>query len=773
MGDTVPVHAGAHPPGPNTADTSDPTEAMELDGMPNAGMNVLRGSLLITSGVSDDNEFHDDDDSRHSWDDGDDDEFYEDYTEDDASEYDYEDFEIMSPIAYSYLEGSATAPVRLAVGTFKQWDMVNLAFMTTFKLNEERKLKNFNILKLVVMQNALRFVYNKLKPMQEGDGDPEADTDEETEANGSDSAEQMVPDSVSAANISTFNERTRYRSKSLFVVKHSWDFGIESDVRGYSSDGDANTRIKLRSSLLVRIKQKTATLPRSQLQVVTGMDEIIQEGNLKPTQRVAPFVIPARSSSTVFGGVSYGNELRSVMPGNAQSTPSLIVAPRRSASDIVRRDQAFLVSLRKSDSDIMKNLPPPPPGDEDGSNSNSRSVFGSVTRKLSGKFASVFGKKAQDGLPSTLGMDAVVPEQNSGSRFNFSGYPFASRKTSGDIDTAISPVSKSFSFPAKDLSGSFQFINSMYSPKPVSFPASVSSLPFQNGISVSALVEALPPTVFDFANETPATVDEEIPTLQKLRRKSVESRSNQKSRLSMYSSVGDRFMDETIDGVTRNLNLSRKSLRSESRASGRSGTGRSGNSRSANGRRSGNGRSGNGRATDGRNDRHGRQSVAGPQPPIPERKTSRALSQDFEYGDNPIVVSLARSDSLTSGTVQHVVPPRRDSVIMRQISYIGDGSQSVSVSAITPVAAVGTSLPSVVIPVPAGTRAFVPPTGVAGRKYAPIVKVDTPAPAAVGGKSLNPNVHRLSGGGAGADSGAAAAKNPPIPKRSSSRHMDT
>ncbi|KAJ3265162.1 hypothetical protein HDU77_006207 [Chytriomyces hyalinus] len=280
---------------------------------------------------------------------------------------DSEDFDLLNPVAFSYIEGSLMAPVHCVhVRAAANSDMLGLAFMTTQKLTEERKLKDFAIFKLITMQNALRHVYSLLET---GDLDsPSSATDDTmspTDELPSQTEEAQTTDSY---DIESPRRMRPYRSKSVIVSQLGLPTSPDMTERGYSSADDAFSNIKKQSKTLIRIRQPEKFTVRKRsipAKLVIERDAYATHvaTSLKHSPKNASIVIPARTASSSSVNFVRDVDLRPLppVPWSPDSPPQSIM-------------EALLDSapVRPSASKTVK-APSSPTSD----------VIGSVRRKLS------------------------------------------------------------------------------------------------------------------------------------------------------------------------------------------------------------------------------------------------------------------------------------------------------------------------------------------------------------------------------------------------------
>ncbi|KAJ3134548.1 hypothetical protein HK100_003474 [Physocladia obscura] len=464
----------------------------------------------------DDDDDYDDKDRPLSWENGDDDsyEIYQPNTGDrkrSSNQYDPFDndwdweAELMTPLAYVYLEGSPDAPIFNVIATFRHWDMVELAFTTTRKLNEERKLKDFNIGKLVSMQNALRFVYKKLKPDNPDTDDPIVAaelaangmtanaTDEYEDNNVGDMLDHYLYDYDDLLGPSL----TLSRSQSMFIERRNISILDPQQARGYSSDSDADTRIKRSSKKLVRIKrqmwyqpqQRPPPRPHTVIPTTTAAVPVIDvERPRSPLIKPLPstFVIPARTSSS-HAIANYGR-------GN---TPPLSPAGRRSEGDGSKRPESdSIVALRDGN---LKS-----PNLSASSLLEARTtVFGSVTKKLSELTTGLLRKPSNSSLDLAFAQGLGVVSA-AGTAGNGVGEKTGAVGTGAQSSNSSLVLSQSLS--ATSLSSSFFNlpVNSFLLRKPSNGLKNLLPSGDPSSASVSSSPSSSPTLVFSTNNLYPA-----------------------------------------------------------------------------------------------------------------------------------------------------------------------------------------------------------------------------------------------------------------------------
>ncbi|KAJ3230721.1 hypothetical protein HDU81_004291 [Chytriomyces hyalinus] len=296
-----------------------------------------------------------------------DDEVWRSDSDDAGDSDDSEDFDLLNPVAFSYIEGSLMAPVHCVhVRAPANSDMLGLAFMTTQKLTEERKLKDFAIFKLITMQNALRHVYSLLET---------GDLDSPSSANDTMSPTDELPSQMEEEaqttepyEIETPRRVKPYRSKSVFVSQPRLPSSPDMTERGYSSADDAFLNIKKQSKTLIRIRQPEKFTVRKRsipAKLVIERDAYATHvaTSLKHSPKNAAIVIPARTASSSSVNFVRDVDLRPLppVPRSPDSPPQSIM-------------EALLDSapVRPSTSKPVK-APSSPTSD----------VIGSVRRKLS------------------------------------------------------------------------------------------------------------------------------------------------------------------------------------------------------------------------------------------------------------------------------------------------------------------------------------------------------------------------------------------------------
>ncbi|KAI8620320.1 hypothetical protein BC830DRAFT_1100048 [Chytriomyces sp. MP71] len=396
--------------------------------------------MLRPTGVEDEEEEYDS--NRASWTYGDDGainddrfSFSDEYDAEIEEEEDLdEEDDLLNPVAYTYLEGSDLAPEHWIVQAepSKKLDALSLAFLTTHKLTEERKLKDFNIKKLVTMQNALRRVYQQLGPEF---GDEPEELEQAPVDSGSDLAIAPDPDSVphNPPAVEAYGQRimqTRkpYRSLSVYLKSGTTLITDHFIERGYSSADDASSRVKKASKKLIRVRvmdrQRSDSLGHSSkrglphLKIATTGQETRTRGvPPSPKPKQGSIVIPARTASS--SSANFVRNPVAVVPssGNTQASPP-------PADVMVARSSSMTALKAPSPVSLRDNaISPRPDSPSTSPSSTSSTVLGTVRRTLS----------------------SFVPT---------SFVPGISKRRPSDQDKMLAPLpSSKFSLPVNSVSG--------------------------------------------------------------------------------------------------------------------------------------------------------------------------------------------------------------------------------------------------------------------------------------------------------------------------------
>ncbi|KAJ3066598.1 hypothetical protein HDU98_010109 [Podochytrium sp. JEL0797] len=610
-------------------------------------------------------------DRPNSWENGDD--AYDFYESDD----DDDEFEVMSPIAFAFVAGTLADPANcFHTSGFRKMDNIALAFMTTFKLNEERKRKDFDLLKLVVMSNALRTVYQHIQPSMDELSVPEIDvnseelvesipgvtenifrvslpkseTDSEVDAEpvavecsacNCDSEPALLPPLAATPKI-----KMRLRSKSLHSLRTLpiSNSSTKVEERGYSSDSDASPMIKHPGKKLAKIPQHSQPLHQALADIPT-MPEII----VSPSSE-APLVIPVRTSSTTAGNLT---------PSSIRSYLSLTSSEKSPTPTLERTNSLHSLSaLQDATLNKISAMPLSPPPLEP------ESMLGSVKRKLSYMIPSMSSIRS-----ATTKKPVEAPNNLANAKSPTSPAP--------------APATSLFSFPVNALKlrrSSAEASKPPVPPKPTSnfvgysrtsTPPLPPRPPRSEPTSTTHVVTTVELPIFTFEPTTP-TVETEIPTMHEMKRKSTEHNKKRKSsRLSTISS--SVVVSEDASAVPSMPKSGGAGLRS---------------------RKSGNTKSSvvvevNGvqilQRSDSLNFKHeveeGREEVVVKQDAVPRIPTRKASRPDVQLSTNGLRTSgtgrILSPDSL-------VLPPRRESILRAKGAAAGKYAPII----VVPVAAV-------------------------------------------------------------------------------------
>ncbi|KAI9334287.1 hypothetical protein BDR26DRAFT_867162 [Obelidium mucronatum] len=463
-----------------------------------------------------------------SWQNGDD-QYLED-SDDYDSEYDDDDYEVMTPIAFEFVADSVDDPKNCFVSNgCRSLGPVNLAFMTTYKLNEEQKRKDFNVLRLVLLSNSLRAVYQEIRPELEEEGE-EAEAAGHEEAAGTDDGDDgdednifrmysnqpeaaADPDSAELASLiesrdgapdSGSGEKPadapaalgRAKSlNSLEVDTKATPDVYELEERGYSSDSDSDcdsmSTGKKASKKLVKIRNRTE---------VVLVDT--QEQETKPN---ATETIDAPAVSTV-----------SIPPPSGSALPPLRIPARTSSSvhapsTLERSDS--LTALQDS------SLSAKPPAQLASPPQEPESMFGSVRRKLSSLIPSIRSVSAKKSVEPLNEQSPPSSPPSTPSMFSLPATSF-----SLPVNSFISRRSK---VGPKDSISTTTTSDQSRITSPTSPTGGPSSPNRKNSVTELSITP-----VFDF---DPSSVESEIPVINEMKRKSTETRKRKSSRLSTIS----------------------------------------------------------------------------------------------------------------------------------------------------------------------------------------------------------------------------------------------
>ncbi|KAJ3030310.1 UNVERIFIED_CONTAM: hypothetical protein HDU68_009463 [Siphonaria sp. JEL0065] len=468
-----------------------------------------------------------------SWQNGDD--YYDDDDYDSEYDDDDEEYEVMTPIAFEFMAGSDDDPVNcfMTVG-FRSLGAVNLAFMTTYKLNEEQKRKDFNVLRLVLLSNSLRAVYQEIKPEFDEENQEDGDGEEERPLCVSDDADDNIfklysasetpdppldslPDSPEEVVLedSSIDLVTDVQPKEAPVsqldsalLKETLTATIELEERRYSSESNSEsisaTQIKS-SSELEKVSFEAV------VSVATPSEEALESStSMASVPSVPATLVPSSEPS---------QEAKPIPPPLSGSyLPALIIPARSSSSGYSTNAPATLErsdSLTALQDSSLSSRPPPqlpsPPQE-------SQSMFGSVRRKLSSlMYRSVSAKKSTELLK-----DQSPPPSPTSSASIFS-LPVTSFSlpVNSFLARKIKPGPRESSTTA------------LTSPTPATSPTSPT--PSSPGRKNSVTELSITP-VFDF---NPSAVETEIPVINEMKRKSTENRKRKSSRLSTISATAE------------------------------------------------------------------------------------------------------------------------------------------------------------------------------------------------------------------------------------------
>ncbi|ORY52878.1 hypothetical protein BCR33DRAFT_711298 [Rhizoclosmatium globosum] len=496
-----------------------------------------------------------------------------------------DDFEIMSPVAFQFMAGSLDDPVNAHIQKeFKEVGPVTLAFMTTSKINIERKHKDYNIFKLVTMSNTLRLVYLHINPEEEPESEEEPDSpevqvyseksdieevmkvldnvlendDDDILVIGSVEDSQPEKESVTAATLakaakSTTKPRILYlgKSKSLYgFARQSSSLSHELKERGYSSDGDSSKRIKKLSKKFIVIPERPNAPPQRKASVklsVSQMPILPPEEEIPPVPPIpatlTPFVIPPRASS------------RYQQPSRPLPPPPPVMLEKSSS----------LLALRSS----FLSRSPPPSTPTSPTPVEPETMFGSVKRRLESlssfipSIRSVTGAttivprkslESHSEAPSPPPRPPVIPSRSQtspvpaiASRFTLPVNSFM-RRPSTEETKLPEPISSGKSRPTGLMSFAKPGPKSQATVSPM--PTPTSKRDSASSSARNSIADLDVPHLFDM--DDPNSVESEVAVVNEMKRKSAENKKRQSSRLSVVSTSLDDISSLTPGGgVTR------------------------------------------------------------------------------------------------------------------------------------------------------------------------------------------------------------------------------